>query len=188
MGARPTGFTAVTDFTNGFFEGIVDVFPYESNPQRCRNNFTVSYDAFNRMFLLGSSDGGYDWVNGWGDNTFNEGIVKDTSFLLKLPFGASYSCYWGFSTVIIEPDPYEDGELTEDEELELLIKLGTGVVTNLFFNAGYIYADSMAIYSLTSDPIESVSNLWWKKLGIYSGDILIRFFWRRRFTRNFEYK
>lgn len=38
--------------------------------------------------------------------------------------------------------------LTEDEELELLIKLGTDIVTNLFFNAGYIYADSFAIYDV----------------------------------------
>lgn len=51
VGAAPTGFQAVTDYINGFFEGLVDVFPYDSNPQRCRNNFTVSYDAFDRLFL-----------------------------------------------------------------------------------------------------------------------------------------
>ena len=39
--------------TNGFFEGVVDVFPFESNPNRCRTNFTVGYDAFSRLFLEG---------------------------------------------------------------------------------------------------------------------------------------
>ena len=31
-------------------------------------------------------------------------------------------------------------------------------------------------------------DLDYKNFGVYVGDILIRFFWRRRFTRNFEYK
>lgn len=28
---------------------------------------------------------------------------------------------------------------------------------------------------------------YWRDIGIYSGDILIRFFWRKKFVRNFEY-
>lgn len=40
-----------TGLMNGLIEGIVDVFPYESNPQRCRSNFTEGYSAFDRMFL-----------------------------------------------------------------------------------------------------------------------------------------
>ena len=142
MGAAPTGFQAVTDYINGFFEGLVDVFPYDSNPQRCRNNFTVSYDALDRLFLNSE----YDWVDGWNDDSQSEGIITDLAYLLKWPFGASYSCFWGFSTVIVEPDPYADGEISEDERLELMIKLGSNIVTNLFFNLGYIYASSFAIY------------------------------------------
>lgn len=101
VGAAPTGFNAATDFMNGFFEGLVDVFPFESNPQRCRNNFTVSYDAIDRMFVKNKDNGGYDWKEGWGDEAFNQNIITDTAYILKLPFGASYSCYWGFSTLII---------------------------------------------------------------------------------------
>lgn len=186
VGAAPTGFNAATDWMNGYFEGLVDVFPYESNPQRCRNNFTVSYDAVDRLFVKGKDNGGYDWAGGWGDETFQENIIQDIAYLLKWPFGASYSCYWGFSTVVIEPDPYEDGVLTEDEELELLIKLGLHTITNLFFNAGYIYADSFALYDLFTNQKEST--LFYKNMGIYFGDITIRFFWRRRFTRNFDYE
>jgi hypothetical protein len=28
---------------------------------------------------------------------------------------------------------------------------------------------------------------YYRDIGIYSGDILIRFFWRKKFVRNFEY-
>lgn len=116
------------------------------------------------------------------DSTFQNNFVTDLSYLLKFPFGSLYSCWWGFSTIIWKGDPYEDGVLTEDEELELLITIGNDIFTNLFFNAGYIYADVVAILDLTE-----ATTLDYNRLGIYSGDILIRFIWRKRFTRNFEY-
>jgi hypothetical protein len=49
--------------------------------------------------------------------------VTDTAYILRFPFGASYSCYWGFSTVLFEGDPLEDGILSESEELEMIIEL-----------------------------------------------------------------
>jgi hypothetical protein len=39
-----------------------------------------------------------------------------------------------------------------------------------------------------ADKSGSIENQRVDNLGIYIGDILIRFFWRRRFTRNFEYE
>lgn len=54
--------------------------------------------------------------------------------------------------------------------------------TNLFFNAGYIYADVVAIqaeYAATTPN--------YKNVGIYAGDVIIRFFWRNKFTKNFTY-
>ena len=109
-------------------------------------------------------------------------FVTDVSSLLKIPFGLSYSCYWGFSVVLIDEDPWEDGVLTQEEELELLITLSNKYVTNIFFNMGYIYQD---IFSLTR--LSTTDKNYYRNLGIYLGDVLIRFFWRRRFTRNFEY-
>jgi len=47
---------------------------------------------------------------------------------------------------------------------------------------GYIYADAFALYNLTTANAN-----YYRNLGIYSGDVLIRFFWRKRFTRNFKY-
>ena len=100
--------------------------------------------------------------------------------MLRFPFGVSYSCYWGFSTVIT--NPADDTLSEEDKALEELIIISNDIITNLFFNLGYIYADIFALYEL-----EPANANYWRNLGIYSGDITIRFFWRKRFTRNFEY-
>ena len=37
------------ELVNGVFTGIVEVFPYDSNPARCKSNFTQGYDAAIRM-------------------------------------------------------------------------------------------------------------------------------------------
>jgi len=41
-----------------------------------------------------------------------------------------------------------DGIMTEDEELEERIMISNDIVTNLFFNAGYIYQDLASMYEL----------------------------------------
>jgi len=40
-----------------------------------------------------------------------------------------------------------DGIMTEDEELEERIMISNDIVTNLFFNAGYIYSDFVKTYT-----------------------------------------
>ena len=47
--------------------------------------------------------------------------------------------------MLINDDPWADGVLTEDEELELLIMLSSHYFTNIFFNLGYMYADVVNI-------------------------------------------
>ena len=46
---------------------------------------------------------------------------------------------------MINEDPWADGKLTEEEELELLITLSNNYFTNIFFNLGYMYADVVNI-------------------------------------------
>lgn len=75
-------------------------------------------------------------------------MVTDISDILKAPFGISYSCYWGFSTIVVDEDPLADGVISEDEALEKLIVISNDVVTNLFFNLGYIYAAGVSIKEL----------------------------------------
>lgn len=121
-------------------------------------------------------------------------IITDIAYLLKLPFGISHSCYWGFSTVLVNVDPMEDGFMSEDEELEERIMITNDYITNVFFNLGYMYQDIASILELlksagivADDTVTTTGDIDYKNFGIYVGDILIRFVWRRRFTRNFEY-
>ena len=89
--------------------------------------------------------------------------------------------------MLINADPMEDGVMTQEEDLEELIMINNDIFTNLFFNAGYIYQDVTSISELNTAANGVTSALDFTNLGIYTGDILIRFVWRRRFTRNFEY-
>ena len=75
----------------------------------------------------------------FGDTTFQKRFVTDVAYLLQIPFGLSHSCFWGFSTVLINVDPMEDGVLSEDEELEQRIMISNEYITNVFFNLGYMY-------------------------------------------------
>ena len=93
--------------------------------------------------------------------------------------------------------------MSQEEELEELIMINNHIFTNLFFNLGYIYQDVESMYEklceaglisgtnldgTTCPDAASATALNYSNFGIYVGDILIRFFWRRRFTRNFEYQ
>lgn len=112
--------------------------------------------------------------------------------MLKAPFGISYSCYWGFSTVVVDWDPQADGEYTVDEQLEDYIRLSSDVLTNIYFNLGYIYNAVYHAYFLVDTYLgltdkSTADDDFLYQVAIYVGDIFIRFFWRDRFVRNFEY-
>ena len=47
--------------------------------------------------------------------------------------------------MLVNEDPWADGKLTEEEELEMLIMLSNHYFTNIFFNLGYMYADVVNI-------------------------------------------
>lgn len=81
------------------------MFPYESNQVRCKTNFTQGYEAGVRM----SERTSFNFVS---DTSDQENFITDVSYLLKFPFGISHSCYWGFSTVLINEDPMADGVMT----------------------------------------------------------------------------
>lgn len=109
-------------------------------------------------------------------------FFKEISYFVGLPFGVSYSCYWGFATILINYDPMADGVLTEDERLEKMITLGHDIPTNLFYNIGYMYGDIFSLYDMSI-----TTQNYWEKFGRYCGDFFIRIFWRRKFLRNFSY-
>lgn len=105
---------------NGVATGIIDVFPYDSNPQRCLGNSTQAYNAVNNLYGKVTGANPISWTS----NTDLQTFFTDVSDLLKSPFGLSYSCWWGFSTVLINEDPDDyTGTLTPEQELEQLIEI-----------------------------------------------------------------
>ena len=132
--------TDVLNILYGIVNGAIDVFPYSSNPNRCRNNITQSWGAVVNWY-----NWNYDFIGSEDDRLT---VFKEISYFIELPFGVCYSCYWGFSTILIDHDPYEDGIITEDEKLEEMITLGSDIPTNLFFNIGYMYGDIFSMYDL----------------------------------------
>lgn len=116
------------------------MFPYESNPNRCRDNITQAWSAGENWANFAD----YDFVGSADDRLT---VFKEFTYFIGLPFGVCYSCYWGFEEIFIyNKDPNEDGVITEDEALEELLTIGHEIPTNLFYNIGYMYGDLWSMY------------------------------------------
>lgn len=50
------------------------------------------------------------------------------------------------------------------------------------YNLGYMYQDVANYLKLADDTVE-----YWKYIGVYLGDFLIRFWWRKDFNTTFRY-
>jgi hypothetical protein len=50
------------------------------------------------------------------------------------------------------------------------------------YNLGYMYQDVANYLKLADDTVE-----YWKYIGVYLGDFLIRFWWRKDFNITFRY-
>ena len=64
--------------------------------------------------------------------------------MLKIPYGVSYSCYYGYEEVSINTveEAEKDGVISEEEALSTRILLNSNeILTNIFFNLGYMYND-----------------------------------------------
>ena len=126
--------------TNGFFTGMVETQPFDSNSYRCKGNFTSGYDSGNRIITQSKT-----FATQYLEHTFQKNYIQDLSYLMKIPFGVPYSCYNGYEDIMVQDDPYEDGLLTIEEALEERIMISNQFVTNVFFNAGYMYQDVVSI-------------------------------------------
>jgi len=56
------------------------------------------------------------------------------------------------------------------------------MVTNVIFNAGYMYSDIVGFLSMTDQTPE-----YYKNVGFYLGDFVTRIFWRNKFLTTFSY-
>ena len=110
-------------------------------------------------------------------------IMTAIQNMMRFPYGVSFNCYFFvYNTWIAVNDPLEAGVISPDEALQLSIILVNDVLTNLIFNAGYMYNDVMQTLTLPSTTLD-----YWQKLATYWGDFVIRFFYRKSFLATFVY-
>jgi len=176
--AAAFGVTPALELVNGVFVGFVDVFPYENDARQCQISWSYGWTGYSHLF-------GENAVVSFADQTAQKNLITDIGSLLKFPYGVSYYCV-NFAVDLASPEelPEDPADWTEDQQLDVRITLMENeILTNLAFNLGYIYADGMAIYLLD----HATETDYWNLLGIYVGDILIRFLWREKFYRNFDY-
>ena len=72
----------------GFANGMVDVFPYESLPNRCRGNITQIYQAINNLFFVDPP------IYTWPDNDID--YMYEIQAILQFPYGVTFSCAFAF--------------------------------------------------------------------------------------------
>lgn len=156
---------------------MVETQPFDSNSVRCKGNFTLGFDSGNRLYTSSKTI-----TTMYEEATYQKNYIQDIAYVMKVPFGVPFSCFYGYEDIMVEDDPMEDGRLSIDEALEERIMISNNFITNIFFNAGYMYQDVNSIMALADTDKDYANNL-----GVYSGDLFIRFFWRKRFTRNFTY-
>ena len=110
-------------------------------------------------------------------------IMTDIQNLMRLPYGAMFNCYFFiYNTWVAVNDPLTDGVISPDEALALSIVLVNDWVTNVIFNIGYMYNDVVQMLTLSATTMN-----YWQVAGLYLGDFIIRFFYRKSFLATFEF-
>ena len=136
------GWTDTQNLFYGFANGVVDVFPYESLPSRCRGNITQIYQAINNLFFADPNP--YSWP----ENDID--YMYEIQSILQFPYGVTFSCAFAVLQIFIwdDPNPENMGELTEEEKLRVSIIIVHDVLTNILFNLGYMFNDVLSFVTL----------------------------------------
>ena len=149
------------------------MFPDDSLPDLCRDNTTSIYETVDDLFINWTYDLSEDDVT----------LAEDIQSLMQYPYGLTFSCFFGVDSVFIsDSDPMADGELTEEEALNKSVIFVNDFFTNILYNLGYMYQDVANYLKLEDDQEE-----YYKYVGTYMGDFLIRIVWRKAFNTTFEY-
>jgi len=76
-----------------------------------------------------------------------------------------------------------DPQYDPDGSLAARLVIVNQIITNIIFNAGYMYQDVVNYLKMTDTTKE-----YYKNVGYYLGDFVMRIFWRNKFLTNFRYK
>lgn len=159
----------------GFMNGAIDVFPYDSLPDLCRDNVTTTKDLVTTLFI----DSPYIFP----DDELE--AIEDFSDLLTNPYGLTFSCLFGAQEVFAVNKKLNETELdgaTEQERLANELIVINDVITNFIFNLGYIYQDIAGYLTLDGANLN-----YWSDAGAYGGDFVMRFWYREDFEATFQY-
>jgi hypothetical protein len=148
----------------GFGNGIADVFPKGSLQDKCRLNVSATYNTTKTIF--------FDWP--YSLPTDNAIFFNDIANYMTYPYGLTFNCFFAVDTVFFSSNPVNDTSIAGS-----LIFINQPI-TNVLFNAGYLYSDVTNYLSL-----DAADEDYWSKAGGYLGDFFIRFFWRPAFSQTF---
>jgi len=147
-----------------FGNGMADVFPQDSLQDRCRLNISNTYTTTDTLLARGS----YTFA------TDKAVLFNDIANLMTYPYGLMFNCLYSVNNLFFSEDPVGDTSFASK-----LIFINQPI-TNVVFNAGYLYTDVTNYLNLDAADEE-----YWTKAGGYLGDFTIRFFWRTPFSQVF---
>lgn len=155
----------------GFLNGAIDVFPYDSLPDLCRDNITDTKIVTEELFI----------TNKYVLPDENLEAVTAFSRILTYPYGISFSCLFGAEQVFKIDRKVEDTTgMTDSEILANELMIVNGIITNFVFNLGFIYSDIVNYLTLDAANLN-----YWRYAGSYAGDFLMRFWYRTSFSNSF---
>lgn len=75
-------------FLYGFVNGAINVFPYDSLPDLCRDNATSLHSTINDLFV--------DWDYDFDDEGREDDVElsEDIQSLMQYPYGLTFSCFF----------------------------------------------------------------------------------------------
>lgn len=155
----------------GFLNGAVDVFPYASLPDLCRDNVTDTANTFTDLFI----NSRYVLPD--------ENLEAITAFatMLTYPYGISFSCLFGAQEVFKINRKLVDTTGLDAEAKRLNdMMIVNDVITNVVFNLGYMYSDIANYLTLATANLN-----YWTFAGDYAGDFMMRFWYRESFSSTF---
>lgn len=157
----------------GFLNGAVDVFPYNSTMDLCRDNITTVRDLSDNLFM----NPPYTFPD---DNLL---YVYDVAELFTIPYGIAFNCLYGAQRIFkFQSKVAETSDMTEKQKRANDQIIINNIVTNFIYNMGFVYSDILGV-----DKLDGANLNYWTDLGAYGGDLMMRFFYREDYQETFSY-
>jgi len=91
-------------------------------------------------------------------------MLRSTETMFDIFYGTVFNCYYSVWTVI-NPTTYNE------------VFGGSKILMNILFGLGFMYTDVNSAINLSTTSTD-----YWKKIGKYAGDLIMRIFYRKSLT------